>query len=54
MSDDEIFREPGEVMELGPDEQGSLVNIRTSEDGMHRVVRFDVGGIDDDNGAPRR
>ena len=55
MSDEEIFREPGEVIELGPDEQGSLVNIRTSEDGMHRVVRFDVGGIDDDDdGAPRR
>jgi preprotein translocase subunit SecA len=55
MSDDEIFREPGEVIELGPDEQGSLVNVRTSEDGVHRVMRFDVGGIDDeDDGAPRR
>ncbi|MBI4912922.1 MAG: preprotein translocase subunit SecA [Acidobacteria bacterium] len=53
MSDEEIFREPGEVIELGPDEQGALVNVRTSEDGVHRVMRFDIGGIEDEEEDPR-
>jgi preprotein translocase subunit SecA len=52
--DEDFFREPSEMVELGPDEQGSLVNVTTSEDGSHRIMRFDVGGIEDDDNPPRR
>ncbi len=44
--DDDFFREP-ELVEMGPDEQGTLVNIQSGE-GVQRVVRFNVGGIEDD------
>jgi preprotein translocase subunit SecA len=54
MSDDEIFREPSEIVELGPDEQGTLVNITTSNDGAQRIMRFDVGGIEEDDHPRRR
>ena len=42
--DEDLFREP-EVVELGPDEQGTLVNVQTGE-GVQRVTRFNVGGVE--------
>ncbi len=54
MNEDDFFREPSEVVELGPDEQGTLVNVSTSSDGAQRIMRFDVGGIDDEEDEPRR
>jgi len=45
--DEDFFRGPGEVHELGPDETGSLVDI-SGGDGIHRVMRFSAGGVDED------
>ncbi len=44
--DEDFFRGPGEVLELGPDETGSLVDI-SGGDGVHRVMRFSAGGVDE-------
>ena len=45
--DDDFFREP-EVIEMGPDEQGTLVTTSNGQnaEGVKRVVRFNVGGIE--------
>jgi preprotein translocase subunit SecA len=45
--DEDFFREPSHIMELGPDEQGNLV----SEGGepVQRVLRFTAGGLDDED-----
>ncbi|MBL0209793.1 MAG: preprotein translocase subunit SecA [Holophagaceae bacterium] len=47
--DDDFFREP-EVIEMGPDEQGTLVTTSNGKDGegVQRVMRFNVGGVDDE------
>ena len=44
---DDFFREP-EVIEMGPDEQGTLVTTSNGQnaEGVKRVVRFNVGGIE--------
>jgi preprotein translocase subunit SecA len=39
--DEDFFRGPSEVFELGPDEQGN------PPDGIQRVMRFTAGGLDD-------
>ena len=46
--DDDFFREP-EVIEMGPDETGTLVTTSNGQnaEGVKRVVRFNVGGIED-------
>ncbi len=45
--DEDFFREPN-VIEMGPDEQGTLVNVSNGE-GVQRVLRFNVGGVEDDD-----
>jgi hypothetical protein len=32
--------------EIGPDESGSMVDM--GSDGIHRVMRFSAGGVDED------
>jgi len=46
--DDDFFREP-EVIEMGPDESGTLVTTSKGPngEGVRRVMRFNVGGIED-------
>ncbi|WP_243314987.1 preprotein translocase subunit SecA [Geothrix paludis] len=39
--DEDLFRGPGETIELGPDEQGN------APDGIQRVLRFTAGGLED-------
>ncbi|MBI3132878.1 MAG: preprotein translocase subunit SecA [Acidobacteria bacterium] len=43
--DEDFFREPTHVMELGPDEQGNLVTEGGEQ--VQRVLRFTAGGLDD-------
>jgi preprotein translocase subunit SecA len=43
--EEEFFREPAHMMEIGPDEQGNLI----TGDGVQRVLRFTAGGIDDED-----
>jgi preprotein translocase subunit SecA len=50
-SDEDFFREPANVYEMGPDEQGQLVNVESGE-GVQRVLRFNVGGVDDEEEGP--
>ncbi len=47
--DDDFFREP-EVIEMGPDETGTLVTTSNNQngEGVQRVMRFNVGGIDEE------
>ena len=45
--DEDFFRGPGDVQELGPDEMGSLIDISGGE-GIKRVMRFSAGGVDED------
>jgi preprotein translocase subunit SecA len=49
--DEDFFREPQNVYEMGPDEQGALVNVDSGE-GVQRVLRFNVGGVDDEDEGP--
>jgi len=42
----DFFREPSDLQELGPDEQGSLISM--GGDGIQRVLRFSAGGLDDE------
>jgi preprotein translocase subunit SecA len=54
MDDDAYFREPGSVVELGPDERGTLVNIDDLEGSpVQRVLRFSAGGIDEEENEPQ-
>ncbi len=47
--DEDFFREPVDMMELGPDEQGQLVPLDAPEaNGVQRVMRFNIGGVDGD------
>ena len=48
--DDDFFREP-EVIEMGPDETGTLVTTSkgANGEGVQRVMRFNVGGIDEED-----
>jgi preprotein translocase subunit SecA len=43
--DEDFFREPSHIMELGPDEQGNLVTEGGEQ--VQRVLRFTAGGLDD-------
>ncbi len=47
--DDDFFREP-EVIEMGPDETGTLVTTTNNQngEGVQRVMRFNVGGVEDE------
>jgi preprotein translocase subunit SecA len=47
--DEDLFREPADVHEMGPDEQG--VMVETGDDGgpIRRVVRFSAGGLNDED-----
>ena len=47
--DEDFFREP-EVFEMGPDETGTLVKTTSEQngDGVQRVMRFNVGGVEDE------
>jgi preprotein translocase subunit SecA len=48
--DEDFFREPAEMMELGPDEQGTLVPLNSADSSdIKRVLRFNVGGVGDDD-----
>ena len=46
MPEDEFLRGQGDFQELGPDEDGSMAEAST--DGIHRVMRFNAGGVDED------
>jgi preprotein translocase subunit SecA len=46
--EEEPFKEPGNVHEIGPDEQGVLVESDGSGE-IKRVMRFSAGGIDDED-----
>jgi len=47
--DDQLFREPSDLRELGPDETGTLVDMGSdSGEGVQRVLRFNAGGVDKD------
>ncbi len=47
--DEDFFREP-EVFEMGPDETGTLVKTTSEQngEGVQRVMRFNVGGVEDE------
>ena len=48
--DEDLFREPADVHELGPDEQGVLVESGGDEGGpIRRVHRFNAGGLGDED-----
>ncbi len=49
--EEDYFREPANVYEMGPDEQGQLVNVDSGE-GVQRVLRFNVGGVDEEEEGP--
>jgi len=44
--DEDFFRGPGDVHELGPDETGTMIDM--SGDGIHRVMRFSAGGVNEE------
>ena len=46
--EEEFFREPADVHELGPDEQGVLVDAE-GEGEIKRVLRFNAGGLSDED-----
>jgi len=47
--DGDYFHEAGDVHEMGPDETGTLVDLgENAQDGIQRVLRFNVGGIDEE------
>ncbi len=48
--DEDFFREP-EVIEMGPDETGTLVTTSKAQEGegVRRVMRFNVGGVEEDD-----
>jgi hypothetical protein len=47
--DDDFYREPSELTEMGPDEQGTLVELDGQPaDQVQRIMRFSAGGVDDD------
>jgi preprotein translocase subunit SecA len=46
--DGEMFHEPSEVIERGPDELGSVVETGISGETVRRVMRFSAGGIEDE------
>ena len=45
--EEEFFREPSDIHEMGPDEQGVVVEV-SGESDVKRVLRFSAGGLDDD------
>ncbi|HOD32769.1 MAG TPA: preprotein translocase subunit SecA, partial [Holophaga sp.] len=53
MPEEDFFREAPDMQELGPDELGAIVN-QSGLDGIHRVLRFSAGGVDEDEPDPRR
>jgi len=44
--EDEFFRGPSDVQELGPDEGGSVISA--GGNGIQRVLRFSAGGLEED------
>jgi len=44
--DEELFRGPLDVQEIGPNENGTLINV--GGDGIQRVLRFSAGGLDEE------
>jgi preprotein translocase subunit SecA len=46
--DDDLFRSPADLQEMGPDEQGSLSESGLPVDPIKRVMRFSAGGLDED------
>ena len=46
--DDGMFREPMDVRELGPNENGSMIELGQPGEQVQRVMRFSAGGIDED------
>jgi len=44
--DEDFFRGPSDIQEIGPDENGTLVN--SGGNGIQRVLRFSAGGLGDD------
>jgi len=47
--DGDYFHESADIHELGPDESGTLVELgEGGQDGVQRVLRFNVGGVDEE------
>ncbi|MCE1229474.1 MAG: hypothetical protein LWX11_08325 [Firmicutes bacterium] len=44
--DEDFFRAPGDMQEIGPDEMGNFAE--GGNDGIKRVMRFNIGGVDED------
>jgi len=42
--DEDFFRSPSDVQEIGPDENGTVMNV--GGDGIQRVLRFSAGGLE--------